>query len=96
AVEYSDPGTEVVVDVLKEENFLKISISNIGEVISEAARPHMFEKFYRAAEAKKVKEGGTGMGLYIVKLFVEKLGGRVGFESEDHKTVFWFTLPLNH
>jgi len=85
----------VTIDVKKENQNLKISVINKGPSISKEAKSHIFEKFYRAPEAKRTKAGGTGIGLYIVKIFIEKLGGKVGFESKEGKdTFFWFTIPI--
>lgn len=95
AIEYSPAEAAVTIDINKENENLKISVINKGPAISKEAKSHIFEKFYRAPEAKRVKAGGTGIGLYIVKTFVEKLGGKVGFESEEGKdTFFWFTIPI--
>jgi signal transduction histidine kinase len=38
---------------------------------------------------------GSGLGLYIIKSIIVKLGGKIGFQSEENKgSTFWFTLPL--
>ena len=95
AVEYSPSDTAVVVTLKKMKEFLKISISNEGPAIPEDEQPYIFEKFYRGASAKKMKAGGTGLGLYIGKAIVENIGGKIGFESKNGKPItFWFTVPL--
>lgn len=95
AIEYSPENTAVGVGLSKNDGFVKISISNNGPAIIERDKPHIFERFYRSAMAKKIKPSGTGLGLYIVKSIVEGIGGEVGFESEGGKaTVFWFTIPI--
>jgi signal transduction histidine kinase len=54
----------------------------------------LFEKFYRAENAVTRETEGTGLGLYIVKLVVDRLGGTVGCHSEEHRgSEFFFTLP---
>jgi hypothetical protein len=55
---------------------------------------HLFEKFYRADNVATLETDGTGLGLYLVRLIVEQLGGRVGCESEEgHGATFYFTVP---
>ena len=55
----------------------------------------MFEKFYRADNAHTVDTEGTGLGLYLVRLIVERFGGTIVCESEEGRgTTFSFTLPL--
>ncbi len=94
AIDYS-PGKSVVSVVITQDNEMtKISVTNQGPSIPPDEQNNLFKKFYRGESAKKLKISGTGLGLFIVKSFVEKLGGQIGFESEEGKeTVFWFTVP---
>jgi signal transduction histidine kinase len=56
--------------------------------------PHIFSRFYRAANAKSVDPGGTGLGLAIVQRVVQQHGGRVTVESKvGEGTTFTITLP---
>ena len=67
-----------------------ISIKDNGEGISEAALNRVFEMFYRAS----AKGTGSGLGLYIVKESIEKLGGSIEIKSKLHEgTEFIITLP---
>ena len=54
---------------------------------------HVFERFYRVEKSRDRARGGAGIGLAIVKQLVEAGGGRVGAESLDGGTRFWFSLP---
>lgn len=97
AIDYSPPDSSVSVILEKEDDYAKISVTNNGPVITEEERSHLFQKFYRSESGKKMKQDGTGLGLYIVKSLVENSGGKIGFISEKGKeTVFWFTLPLKN
>jgi signal transduction histidine kinase len=53
----------------------------------------VFERFYRVEKSRDRARGGAGIGLAIVRQLVEGAGGRVGAESEDGTTTFWFSLP---
>ena len=70
-----------------------ISVTNNGDGIPPADLPHVFERFYRVEKSRDRARGGAGIGLAIVKQLVESAGGRVGVESEDGLTRFWFTVP---
>jgi len=79
----------------KADGFVKILISSKGTAISKEEQSHLFEKFYRTEEAKKIKPEGMGLGLYIAKVIIEEAGGKVGLGSADsEEVVFWFTIPL--
>jgi hypothetical protein len=95
AIDYSPVNTAVTVKLDKYEDSLKISVSNLGPAIPKIEQSKIFQRFYRSESARKIKTDGTGLGLYIFKTIIEKIGGKVGFESETGKeTVFWFTMPL--
>jgi PAS domain S-box-containing protein len=95
AVDYSPENTEVTVNLERVDDFIKASVSNKGPAIPDDEKPRIFERFYRGESVRKMKQEGTGLGLYVVKLVAEELGGKVGFESEKGKdTVFWFTIPI--
>jgi two-component system phosphate regulon sensor histidine kinase PhoR len=94
AVKYTPEGGKIVVEVKKEGSFAKILVSDNGVGISEEDQKHLFEKFHRVEneETKAVK--GSGLGLFIAKQLVEKMGGRIGVTSTvGQGTTFYFTLP---
>lgn len=97
AINYSPEETAVKIHAERDgEEFIKISVSNKGSPIPKDEQSRLFEKFYRAESTKKMKEDGTGLGLFIVKSLIESVGGRVGVISEEGKdTTFYFSIPVN-
>ena len=94
AVKYTPEGGKIVVEVKKEGGFAKIFVSDNGIGINEEDQKHLFEKFHRIEneETKAVK--GSGLGLFIAKQLVEKMGGQIGVTSTvGQGTTFYFTLP---
>lgn len=79
-----------------EGNMLITHIKDTGLGMSEEAQKKLFEKFYRVATDKTREITGTGLGLFIVKEIMEKMGGKVWAYSEgDGKgSTFSFSLPM--
>lgn len=93
AVKYTNSGS-VTMKVLKpEKNKVRIEITDTGPGISQDEQKRLFRKFYRVRSTVG-KTIGTGLGLYISKLLVERFDGIVGLASEVNKgSTFWFDLP---
>jgi len=96
AVKYNKPGGRVVVDglVMEDGNF-RISVSDTGRGIRPEHFESIFEPFDRlGAESTRAIEG-TGIGLTVTKKLVERIGARIGFESElGVGSTFWIEVPL--
>ena len=93
AVKYTNSGS-VTMKVLKpEKNKVRMEITDTGPGISQGEQKRLFRKFYRVRSTVG-KTIGTGLGLYISKLLVERFDGTVGLASEINKgSTFWFDLP---
>ncbi len=90
ALKYSQVGGTVHVSLGVVKQSVKLTVSN-GGLIKEEDLPHLFERFYRADQARGV--GGYGLGLSIAKNIAESLGGTIVAESnEDIGTRFTVTL----
>ncbi len=96
AVEYTPEGGRVTVTLRKEGESLLFKVSDTGIGIPAANQGKIFEKMYRADNARDVKTYGTGLGLYLVKSIVDQSKGRIWFESKENiGTTFFVTLPLS-
>ena len=96
AVKYGPDGQTIAVSAKKEgQNFIRIAVADQGKGILEEDQKKIFNKFAQLEPSISRTEEGTGLGLYICKLIAEKLGGKIGVESELGKgSTFYFTLPV--
>ena len=99
AVKYTPKkGTVSVSLALEEKSGVKefsyvVQDSGIG--IPTDQQDKVFQKLFRADNAREGDTDGTGLGLYLVKLIIEKMGGTIRFESSEGKgTTFFVRLPL--
>jgi two-component system sensor histidine kinase KdpD len=92
AAKYSTPSGAIALTALPGPSGVELSVADEGPGISEQDIPHIFERFYRAADqSRRVK--GSGLGLAIVKGFVTLSGGTIRVESASNGTRFLITLP---
>ena len=95
ALRYTPERGAVTVRMGAKNGAVEWEVRDTGIGIPASALPRLFEKFYRAENAAVVHTEGTGLGLYLVRLIVERSGGRVWCEStEGAGSTFHFTLPL--
>jgi two-component system, OmpR family, sensor histidine kinase BaeS len=93
AARYTPTGGSVTVRAERRPADLLVSVVNTGEGIPPEDIDRVFERFYRVEKSRDREHGGAGIGLAVVKQLVEAAGGRVGAESGDGRTRFWFSLP---
>ena len=93
ALKYTPEEGSVHVHLTREEGSLKVAVSDNGRGIPAADIPDIFDRFYRSGNAGTTT--GTGIGLSLVKQYVEMHGGTVAVSSKEGEgSVFSFTLPL--
>lgn len=94
AIVYSPKGSRVGVGVKIDGETVEIAVSDQGIGITEADRDRIFERFYRADEARSRRTGGTGLGLSIVKHATQRHGGEVRVWSRPGRgSTFTIVLP---
>jgi signal transduction histidine kinase len=83
AIKYSSEGKEINITTELDNKILKLQIQDQGIGIPKEDQQHLFSRFFRANNATNVQ--GTGLGLNIVKKYIELLGGEIDFSSELNK-----------
>ncbi len=96
AIKYTNAGGSISVETRREDTSLIIQVSDTGHGIPLAQQGKIFTKMFRADNARLIDPDGSGLGLYIVKAIMEQSGGRIWFESTEHRgTVFFISIPLS-
>jgi two-component system, OmpR family, phosphate regulon sensor histidine kinase PhoR len=96
AIKYTPSPGQIALRMRAENGSVEWAVQDNGIGVPKDSLPRLFEKFYRADNVHKIETEGTGLGLYLVRLIVEKFGGRIWCQSEEGKgTTFLFTVPLS-
>ena len=90
AIKYTSEGCiTLAYEIIGE---IKFSVTDTGDGMSQEIQAHIFDRFYKGNTFKQ----GTGLGLSICETIVNRLGGRIGVNSELGKgSTFWFTHPYS-
>ncbi|MBC8757644.1 PAS domain-containing protein [Kordia sp. YSTF-M3] len=92
AIKYSPENSTIHFNIEEEDLFVVIKISDEGIGIPKEEQKNLFERFFRAKNAYNIE--GTGLGLNIVKQYVELMDGSIDFTSEENNgTTFQIKLP---
>jgi len=95
AIKYSPEDSTILCNVIKSKNKFKIEITDQGIGIPEQDQKHLFSRFFRASNVENIQ--GTGLGLNIVKRYIELLGGSISFTSQEFKgTTFKIIIPVDY
>jgi signal transduction histidine kinase len=81
AVKYSKPGQPVEVGLHADYDVASLSVTDRGDGISAEDQLHLFEPFFRSAEARRKGAAGVGLGLAVVARLVKAMGGRIEVRS---------------
>ncbi|MBA1271768.1 heavy metal sensor histidine kinase [Stutzerimonas azotifigens] len=92
AVRYASPASTITVSLVDAGLQAVVSVSNAGEPIDSEHLQHLFERFYRADEARARSDAHHGLGLSIVRAVASMHGGEVFAKSEDGVNTFGFSL----
>ena len=92
ACKYTPPGEQIWVRALAAADVVQVQVINTGVENPPAEHQRIFEKFYRIPQYDRWQQGGTGLGLALVKGLVEWLGGHIAVSSGAGQTCFTVTL----
>lgn len=95
ACKYTPPGEKITVSAEYQLGIIKLTIANSGVEIPENQLNLIFERFYRIPKADPWKQGGTGLGLALVRKLVTYLKGTIAVKSEHNQTNFIVSFPIN-
>lgn len=94
AVKYGDEGSTIISNFEETESDYVFSIYNDGIGFSKEEGDELFTKFSRFSSEKYNTKSGTGLGLFVTKMIIDKHGGTISAESEEGKWAkFTFTIP---
>ncbi len=96
SIKYTPEGAVTVsAEEIRNSNFVRVDISDTGIGMSKEAQAHLFEKFYRIASPETTNISGTGLGLFITKSIMEKMGGNISVKSKQGEgSTFSITIPI--
>jgi signal transduction histidine kinase len=95
AIKYSPAGGEVEVSIWQSDDRFRVSVKDHGNGIPEEFRARIFQRFAQADSSDTRQKGGTGLGLNISKVIVERHSGVIGYECRQGiGTEFYFELPV--
>lgn len=94
AIKYSEEGKDINIILSSDKDSLTVSIKDNGIGIPVNDQAHLFERFFRAKNAINIQ--GTGLGLNLIKKYIELVNGTISFTSEEGiGTTFMVKLPIN-
>ncbi len=85
AVKYSPGGSEIQIGIQKQVSFVRVEIADQGIGIPKEERHKVFQRFYRGSDMRVQAEGGSGVGLYLVRRIVEEHHGNVSVRGGREK-----------
>lgn len=94
AVKFAEEGSCITIELYTQEGKAFVSVKNYGETIPEDDLPYIFDRFHKSDKSRSMDKDGVGLGLYLVKTIVNGHDEDIAVKSENHETVFTFTLPL--
>ena len=96
AIKYNRPNGNIEISVIPQTEYVIVEVQDTGYGIPKEQQKRIFEKFFRVANKDTQEVIGTGLGLFITKMLVEKMGGQMTFSSVEGKgSTFSFSLPLS-
>lgn len=93
---YSQDGAEVILEGKCVDQKIRVTIRNTRARIEEEDLANLFEPFYRSDKSRNRRSGGSGLGLYLARLIIEKQGGTCTLENVGEDVLATIELPVFH
>jgi signal transduction histidine kinase len=95
AIRYTPAGSDIKISTLRDADRIVIRVCDNGIGISPEDLPHIFERFYRADQARGTQSGGFGLGLTITKVILDRHSGLIDVQSTlGEGSEFCVQLPI--
>ncbi len=95
AIYYSKDGGSIDVTLKVSRQDIVFTVKDHGIGVPADQQAQLFQKFFRATNARKQRPDGTGVGLFLAKRVIDGHGGKIIFESQENKgSTFGFSLPI--
>src|SRR5262249_3990546 len=96
AVKYNRDGGRIRLSIERRNGAARVEVADTGPGIPAEHLPKLFRRFYRADPARSRESGGTGLGLALVKSYVEALSGTIAVRSSSQEgTTFTLEFPVS-
>lgn len=96
AINYTRPGGRISVTATETPTALRCEVTDTGIGIPRKDQDKVFMQFYRSENARRERPNGFGVGLYMIKMFIERHGGKIWFSSKEGiGSTFSFEVPYS-
>ncbi|MBN1105392.1 MAG: sensor histidine kinase, partial [Deltaproteobacteria bacterium] len=92
AIKYGGTALKLAVGFRNQDTHVRINIYNSGRPIPPESSRQLFTQFGQCPPSREGKSDGLGLGLYLVRLAIERHGGNIWYEAKRHGSNFVFTL----
>src|SRR6185437_15866500 len=93
AIYYTPTGGHIRIELIDKPTTVELHVVDDGIGVPKAEQHHLFTKFYRAANARKARPDGTGLGLFMAQKVIIAQGGSVIFSSKENQgSTFGFSF----
>ena len=96
AIHYSPEGSDIFVTAHSRSGMIQFSIENTGVHLPEDDIPKLFDAFYRVERSRSRQTGGSGLGLYIVKMILEQHGADYQIRNTEQGVCFNIEFLYDH
>lgn len=95
AIYYSKEKSTIKIDLKVQGSWIECTVKDTGIGVPDKEKEQLFNKFFRATNARKQRPDGTGVGLFLAKKVIDAHDGQIIFDSKEGKgSTFGFRLPI--